>query len=67
MANIRKVKKGKAKDYERDAKYYDYYYITVNNKDYTLNYAGWNRETTIQNDKEGQFVIIEDKKYYLEF
>lgn len=38
----RKVRKGKAKDYRRNAKYYNYYYIIFNKKSYCLNLNGWN-------------------------
>ena len=64
MKNNRIVKRGKAKDYERDAKYYDYYYITVNKKDYTLSLNGWNR-LPVNTDDNGNFVLIENNKYYL--
>lgn len=49
----RKVKRGKAKDYRRNAKYFDYYYIVYKNKTYTLNLNGWNYEENIQ--------VIDDK------
>ena len=43
MENLlkRKVYKGRAKDYTRDAKYFDYYYINFMNKSYTLPLNGW--------------------------
>lgn len=48
----RKVKKGKAKDYRRNAKYFDYYYITFKNKNYTLNLNGWeDMDLQVQNNK----------------
>lgn len=49
----RKVKRGKAKDYRRNAKYFDYYYIVYKNKTYTLNLNGWNYEENLQ--------VIDDK------
>ena len=42
------VKKGKAKDYQRNAKYFDYYYIIYKNKSYTLNLNGWTYQENIK-------------------
>lgn len=63
----RVVKRGKAKDYQRDAKYFEYYYIRVNNKNHSLNWGGWNYDgnLVVRSDANGNFVMIEDKKYYL--
>ena len=63
----RKVRKGKAKDYQRNAKLYDYYYITVNNKDFNLKMNGWddNHYLDIKKDQIGKYVIIDNKNYYL--
>lgn len=62
---IRKVHKGKAKDYCRNAKYFDYFYIIYKNKRYTLNLNGWNYDwhLKVKND----FVEIEGNKILLEF
>lgn len=48
MENVvkRKVLKGKAKDYTRNAKYFDYYYIVFNKKAYTLPLNGWGKMYT---------------------
>lgn len=63
----RAVKQGRAKDYERDAKYYPYYYITVKNKDYTLAWGGWSSETRVLHDAIGNYTVIDGVKYYLNF
>ena len=59
----RKVKRGKAKDFKRNAKYFYYYYITYNNQNYILNLNGWNEENNLE--IQNNFVFIENQKILL--
>lgn len=67
---VRKVKMRRAKDYNRDAKYFYYYYIVFENDEFPLKFNGWDgSETyTIYSDKDGQYILIPiydtHKKYY---
>lgn len=72
----RKVKKRRAKDYMRDAKYYDWYYIVYKNSEIGLNLNGWRGWSLVSSDEKGKFIDIypvetkEGKghvKCYLEF
>lgn len=58
----RKIKKGVAKDYQRNAKYFDYYYIIYNNQRYTLKLNGWN---DMNLDVVDNIVTIDNKKIKL--
>lgn len=52
MEQKRKVQKGKAKDYMRNAKYFDYYYIIFKNKRYTLKLNVWKyMDLEVKNNK----------------
>lgn len=64
--NKRKIKRGVAKDYQRGAKHYDYYYIIVNKNSYTLHMNGWSDGLVIRRDENGDFVIVDGKVYYLD-
>lgn len=61
----RKVFKGKAKDYCRNAKYYYYYYIFYKNYRYTLNLNGWNYPWNLKVDKN--YVVVDNEKILLKF
>lgn len=64
----RKVKKRRAKDYLRDAKYYDWYYIVYDNQDIGLNLNGWNDWVEVLSDNKGKYIILENNiKCYLQF
>lgn len=66
MNKYRKIRRGRAKDYERDAKYYYYYYIVVNNKSYTIGLNGWNNRLEVLKDLIGdEYVIVDNRAYYL--
>lgn len=67
VMKLRKIKRGKAKDYQRDAKYYDYYYIVVDNKHILLHMNGWSDGTPILRDETGDFILVNGLKYYLDY
>ena len=46
----RKVKRGVAKDYLRNAKYFDYYYINYKKERYNLKLNGWNSGLNVINN-----------------
>lgn len=64
---VRKIKRGKAKDYQRNAKYFDYYYIIVNKKSVTLHMNGWSDGEPIRRNELGNFITVEGKAYYLDY
>lgn len=63
---IKNLKVYKGKDYQRNAEYYDYYYVKIDNKDYPLALGGWNDIHNIKVDSNN-IVNINDKKYKLDW
>ena len=55
---IRKVNKRRVKDYQRDAKYYDWYYIVYKNEEIGLNLNGWTEYGDILTDEKGKYIEI---------
>ena len=63
----RKVKSGKAKDYRRDEKLYDYYYIIYKNTRFMLNWNGWDTGEKVYNFDGENCIEIDGKRIFLDF
>ena len=62
---VRVMKEGRAKDYQRNAKYFPYYYVIINKKSVLLKLGGWSEGEPVLQDEGGQYIEYCENKYYL--